>query len=50
MHTQFVRSHVMSGKENVIGHANEFVALHKDRHIVPVSLSVTKISGIGEGG
>jgi hypothetical protein len=48
MHTQFVRSHVASGKEYVIGHDNQFIALHKERHVVPVSVNVTKISGIGE--
>ncbi|GFH10268.1 PAS domain-containing protein, partial [Haematococcus lacustris] len=36
------------GKETLIGKHNEFVALHKERHVFGVTLHVTKISGIGE--
>ncbi|KAJ9519441.1 hypothetical protein QJQ45_023173, partial [Haematococcus lacustris] len=35
-------------KETLIGKHNEFVALHKERHVFGVTLHVTKISGIGE--
>ncbi|KAJ9519309.1 hypothetical protein QJQ45_023112 [Haematococcus lacustris] len=39
---------LVTGKETLIGKHNEFVALHKERHVFGVTLHVTKISGIGE--
>jgi hypothetical protein len=27
---------------------NSFVAMHKERYVLPVSITVTKVSGIGE--
>jgi hypothetical protein len=32
----------------MLNKSNQFVALHKERHVIPVSLTVSKVSGIGE--
>lgn len=37
-----------AGKERVIDKHNEFIALHKERHVLAINLTVSKISGIGE--
>lgn len=37
-----------AGKERILDKRTEFVALHKERHVFAINLTVSKISGIGE--
>lgn len=37
-----------TGKERVLNKRTEFVAMHRDKHCFAVSLTVSKVSGIGE--
>jgi hypothetical protein len=47
-HNNYIRSYLSTGKAQVLNKVNKFVALHKERHIIPVSFTVSKVSGIGE--
>ncbi|GFH18054.1 uncharacterized protein HaLaN_14791 [Haematococcus lacustris] len=38
----------MPGKAVLLGDVNEFVALHRERYTLAVTLQVTQVSGIGE--
>lgn len=31
-----------------MNHRTEFVALHKDKYVIPIMLTVSKVSGLGE--
>jgi hypothetical protein len=37
-----------AGRTNIMGRTTEQVAVHKERHLVPLSLNVSKLSGVGE--
>jgi hypothetical protein len=47
-HNNYIRSYLSTGKAQLLNKSNQFVALHKERHVIPVSLNVSKVSGIGE--
>jgi hypothetical protein len=47
-HNNYIRSYLSTGKAQLLNKVNKFVALHKERHVIPVSLTVSKVSGIGE--
>jgi hypothetical protein len=36
------------GRTNIMGRTTEQVAVHKERYLVPLSLNVSKLSGVGE--
>lgn len=38
----------VAGKASIMGVTTEFVGLHKERHVFPLYLCVTKVSGVGE--
>ena len=38
----------VSGKRRVLDCTTEFIAMHKNRSIFPVKLTVTHLSGVGE--
>eukprot|EP00775_Hariotina_reticulata_P001355 gene1355-1696_t len=46
-HSSWVQRHATTGKNHILNTMRQVVALHKDRSIVPCSLTVTRISGIG---
>jgi hypothetical protein len=48
MHNQYVRSYIATGQAKILGSMNEFVAVHRDRYVVPVRLQISHVSGIGE--
>jgi hypothetical protein len=37
-----------AGRTNIMGRTSDQVAVHKERYIVPLSLNVSKLSGVGE--
>jgi hypothetical protein len=39
---------MVAGRTHIMGRTTEQVAVHKERHIVPVQLNVSKLSGVGE--
>jgi hypothetical protein len=39
---------LLSGKKRVLDRTTEFIAIHKNRSVFPVKLSVTHLSGAGE--
>jgi hypothetical protein len=43
-----VRTHLATGRRTLLDKTWEFVALHKDRSIFPIRLTVHLISGLGE--
>ncbi|KAL6764360.1 hypothetical protein V8C86DRAFT_1584223 [Haematococcus lacustris] len=47
-HDQFVRNYVTTGKAVILGDVIPFVALHRERYTLAVTLQVTQVSGIGE--
>ncbi|KAL6757143.1 hypothetical protein V8C86DRAFT_1716601 [Haematococcus lacustris] len=47
-HNNYVRNYIQTGKAKILDQLREFVALHKDRYVKPISVFVTKVSGIGE--
>ena len=42
-HTQYVRNYLQNGRETVIGRTTEFIALHKERYAISVTLQVSKV-------
>jgi hypothetical protein len=48
MHNQYVRNYINTGQPKILGRMNEFVAVHRDRYVVPVRLQISHVSGIGE--
>lgn len=47
-HNNYVRNYLTTGKAHLLNRTNTFVALHKERNVLPISLTVSKVSGIGE--
>jgi PAS domain S-box-containing protein len=47
-HTAYVRNYIATGRETVMNKTVQQVAMHKDHHLIPITLSVTRVSGIGE--
>mmetsp|Transcript_29309 Transcript_29309/g.64857 ORF Transcript_29309/g.64857 Transcript_29309/m.64857 type:complete len:2212 (+) Transcript_29309:218-6853(+) len=47
-HDMYVRNYINTGKESILNKSTEFVALHRERYVFAVLLTVVKISGIGE--
>ncbi|KAL6764390.1 hypothetical protein V8C86DRAFT_1586354 [Haematococcus lacustris] len=47
-HDQFVRNYVTTGKAVILGDVIPFVALHRERYTLAVTLQVTQVSGISE--
>jgi hypothetical protein len=47
-HNNYIRSYLTTGKAHMLNRTSNFVAMHKERYVLPVSLNVTKVSGIGE--
>jgi hypothetical protein len=48
LHMHAVRTHLATGRRTLLDKTWEFVALHKDRSIFPIRLTVHLISGLGE--
>mmetsp|Transcript_27632 Transcript_27632/g.60501 ORF Transcript_27632/g.60501 Transcript_27632/m.60501 type:complete len:2143 (+) Transcript_27632:192-6620(+) len=46
-HQAFIQRYVATGTPNLLDQEREMVALHKERHVFPVTLCVTKLSGVG---
>jgi hypothetical protein len=40
--------YILAGRTNVMGHTTEQVAVHKDRQVVSISLTISKLKGVGE--
>ncbi|GFH11724.1 PAS domain-containing protein, partial [Haematococcus lacustris] len=47
-HNNYVRSYLQTGKAKILDSTRAFVAVHKDRFVLPISVFVTKVSGVGE--
>ncbi|KAL6754986.1 hypothetical protein V8C86DRAFT_270236 [Haematococcus lacustris] len=47
-HNNYVRNYIQTGQSKVLDKLREFVVLHKERYVRPISVFVTKVSGIGE--
>jgi hypothetical protein len=47
-HNNYIRSYLTTGKSHLLNRTVSFVAMHKERYVLPVTISVTKVSGIGE--
>ncbi|KAL6762968.1 hypothetical protein V8C86DRAFT_516034 [Haematococcus lacustris] len=47
-HNTYLRNYITSGQPKILNQATEQLAMTKDRRLLPVSLMVTKISGIAE--
>ncbi|GFH25993.1 uncharacterized protein HaLaN_24060, partial [Haematococcus lacustris] len=48
VHNTYLRNYITSGQPKILNQATEQLAMTKDRRLLPVSLMVTKISGIAE--
>ncbi|KXZ42959.1 hypothetical protein GPECTOR_109g202 [Gonium pectorale] len=46
-HPSYMSRYVGGGEPHILDSVREVVALHKDRYVFPVSLCVTKLSGVG---
>ncbi|GIL56338.1 hypothetical protein Vafri_11716 [Volvox africanus] len=46
-HTGYIQRYTDTGEAHVLDTVCEVVALHKERYVFPISLCVTKLSGIG---
>eukprot|EP00775_Hariotina_reticulata_P003515 gene3515-3785_t len=46
-HNSWLQRHATTGKAHILNTMRQVVALHKDRSILPCSLTVARISGIG---
>ena len=46
-HNTYLRNYANTEKAKVLGATREVVAMHQERYVFPVSLSVSKISGSG---
>lgn len=42
-HNSYLRNYKMTGKAKILNKTREVIALHKERHVFPIRLSVTKI-------
>jgi hypothetical protein len=48
LHNQYVRNYITTGQAKILNQTLEFVAVHRDRYVVPVRLQISHVSGIGE--
>jgi hypothetical protein len=48
MHNQYVRNYITTGQAKILNQTTEFVAVHRDRYVVPVRMQISHVSGIGE--
>ncbi|GLC59118.1 hypothetical protein PLESTB_001450200 [Pleodorina starrii] len=46
-HAGYLQRYVSTGEPHILDTVREVVALHKERYVFPISLCVTKLSGIG---
>lgn len=46
-HDTFLQRYVQSGQPHILNNVRPVVALHKDRHAFPISLCVSRLSGVG---
>ncbi|KAJ9529670.1 hypothetical protein QJQ45_014402 [Haematococcus lacustris] len=47
-HNAYVRNYLETGKAKILDSSRNFVAVHKDRYVIPINVFVTKVSGMGE--
>ncbi|GIL88290.1 hypothetical protein Vretifemale_16221 [Volvox reticuliferus] len=46
-HAGYIERYASTGEAHVLDHVRDVVALHKERYVFPISLCVTKLSGVG---
>lgn len=47
-HTGFLRNYIATGRTKVLNRTMQQLGMHKDRQLLPLMITVTRVSGIGE--